>query len=544
MDLSKLIGFLQSGDEQRQVIALQELSKIPIKQLPEEILPIVAGLATHQATEIQFWARRLVKQAEDIKSPVPTSKVEESSTPQSDASVLCGEEDLKGGNGAIPQNGQEGESKAFEGEPAQHAPGFKTGKRENRTSNSSDKTNPRSEQTELASSESQTAILVESGSYEESSEPPSNAQASEAVVEGESSSLIEAETSFESLASPEVASSAVAAISVIKKLLQRRNQDDLPRFLEYLSTSTDPLIVAYLVKHVPATFPNDSLLLTVGPYLRHADDRVVANTVEGLGCIKSPKSLVLLSQILAHKSHRVRANAGRVLRDFDPKLSKAVLQKMFAMRDKPQFLIAACHATKMLRDPDYLQTLVSLAADPLVGDSALDAITGIGGQEALSALESLLEIDVPGLEGKIKAKIQDVKLAMGIEGVGKAIEGTVAAGAKALDTVVGWFTNTVAKSHKTEESIADKESDSQDPSKEVVRKPKRETLEETRASCSQEGNSNSFGQINSRKANKSSSPEIIRASIPSNERTLVEKTQPKAHQSLLNSAETYLISLV
>jgi len=408
MDFEKIYSDLESGFEDKLAEALQELFQLQAWRYPKGLKARVERLTTSPSRVVQFWAKRLVKRIEE-NSPAKTENQnrQEAANPSlrsSPSRVKTSPPPFVGQPVELPL---ERPALGDEGTPDAEAP---------------------------APPSQRFPPVVEP------SPPDPTAEATPAPVDAAPGELADPAT-FERLETPEIQASSVNAITIIKELLAKGDVNDLPRFVDYLQSCSDVVQIAYLAKHLPAAFPKDKLLGVIGPFLRHEDDRVVANAVEGLGFLRSPKTVVLIAQILEHKSHRVRANAGRVLKEFHPALSKEVLSKMLQTRDKPHFSIAACHSAKVLREADYLPNLVGLVGDPLIGNAALDAIIGIGGEDAIEALEPMLEIDVPGFKEKIQDAIQKVRFNTGAEKVRKTVSDTLEAGMKAFGEVAGWFSN-------------------------------------------------------------------------------------------------------
>lgn len=180
--------------------------------------------------------------------------------------------------------------------------------------------------------------------------------------------------------------STYLSLDVIKKLCESRKPEALDFLKTYLSSCKDHIQTSYLTKNIGIFFPSEETLLFLVPFLKHNDDRVVANTIEGIEAINSPKGVVVLSQLLEHKSNRVRTNAALALGKFDSNTSFAVLSKMLEPESGAHFRISACHAIKTLKEPKFLELLELALHDDLTFTCALEAISAIGGQAAIIVL--------------------------------------------------------------------------------------------------------------------------------------------------------------
>ncbi len=180
--------------------------------------------------------------------------------------------------------------------------------------------------------------------------------------------------------------STFLSLDIIKKLCESRKPEALSCLITYLSNCKDNIQISYLTKNIGIYFPLEENLSLLMPYLKHSDDRIVANTIEGIEAINSPKGVVILSQLLEHKSNRVRTNAAIALGKFDSEKAFAVISKMLSPEADAHFKISACHAIKTLRSPKFLELLELALHDDLVFTASLEAIAAIGGQAAIDLL--------------------------------------------------------------------------------------------------------------------------------------------------------------
>jgi HEAT repeat protein len=198
------------------------------------------------------------------------------------------------------------------------------------------------------------------------------------------------------------AQSHFVAIEILRKIFKKRSAKDLAALLEYLQSCTDTIVIAYLTKNLGIHYPGEELFTRLVPYLKNQDDRVVANTIEGLEAIKSPKNIVIFSQLLQHPSHRVKANAAKALSTSRPEDSTQILTKMLEKRDTPHFVLAACAAIKEIPRKEYIPYLIDIIADPLFFEGALKALKSIGGEETATYLDAIIQ----DFEGDQKEQLQ------------------------------------------------------------------------------------------------------------------------------------------
>ena len=177
------------------------------------------------------------------------------------------------------------------------------------------------------------------------------------------------------------------SLSIIIKLCQSRKEEALTFLKTYLTNCKDNIQISYLTKNLGVYFPSEEMLLFLMPFLKSHDDRTVANTVEGIDAIGSPKGLVVLSQLLKqHNSNRVRTNAALAIRKFDSEKSFAIISKMLSPESDAHFRISACHAIKTLQDVKFLDLLEIALHEDLIFTAALDAIESIGGPKSIALL--------------------------------------------------------------------------------------------------------------------------------------------------------------
>ncbi len=180
--------------------------------------------------------------------------------------------------------------------------------------------------------------------------------------------------------------STYVSLDVISKLCESQKPEALDFLKSYLTKCCDNTQISIITKNVGTYFPSEETLLFLMPYLKHEDDRIVANTIEGIENIDSPKVIVILSQLLEHKSNRVRTNAAIAIRKHDSEKSFMVISKMLAPGSGAHFQISACHAIKSLQDPKFLELLEPVLLKDITFSAALAAIAAIGGRPAINLL--------------------------------------------------------------------------------------------------------------------------------------------------------------
>ncbi|MBF0501353.1 MAG: HEAT repeat domain-containing protein [Candidatus Riflebacteria bacterium] len=185
--------------------------------------------------------------------------------------------------------------------------------------------------------------------------------------------------------------SGASAIEMLRKVIDNKSSKDLPQLIEYLNNCRDVIQISFLTKHLGLAFASSDLLPVLMPFLKHEDDRIVANTIEGIEAIGTPTTFAVLAQILNHRSHRVRGNAAKALARHDPQIAHKIIHEMLRMRDRPHIIAAACHAIKEIRAKEFLPQLIPLVSDPVLGQDALNAFGVIGADAAVGFLEQFSE---------------------------------------------------------------------------------------------------------------------------------------------------------
>lgn len=186
----------------------------------------------------------------------------------------------------------------------------------------------------------------------------------------------------------ETISSTFISLDLIKKLCVSKREEAFDFLTKYLKNCQDVIQISYLVKNLGVYYPTPATLKLIVPYLSHNDDRIVANTIEGLEAIKAPQNVVLYSQLLEHKSNRVRSNAAKALASHNPEQAYKVVEKMLSGNSGNHFQISACYAIKSLQSDKYLSLLEQVIFDDEVFPYALGAIQCIKGDKPIQFLLS------------------------------------------------------------------------------------------------------------------------------------------------------------
>lgn len=204
-------------------------------------------------------------------------------------------------------------------------------------------------------------------------------------------------------------SSRYVVMDLLQKICDMHKATAFKSLAAYLKTCKDVVIISFLVKKLGFTYPTEETLAIITPYLKHSDERVVANCIEALGNLKYPKSIALINQMLCHENHRIKANAASALQGKDPEVTKTVIRWMLQSKDKPHFVIAACKAIELSKFNDFLPELTNLITDPIICSSALTSIVAIGDDSALGYLEAAAETADVALKKKIEEKIEEIQ---------------------------------------------------------------------------------------------------------------------------------------
>lgn len=182
--------------------------------------------------------------------------------------------------------------------------------------------------------------------------------------------------------------STYISLATIKKICESKSPEAIEPLKKYLQSCQDVVQCSYLTKMLGVNFPSDEMLTFLLQFLKHADERVVANTVEGIEAIQSPKAIAIFSQLLEHKNNRVRENATRALAKYDMPTACSVFSKMLSAKDRPHFVFSAIHAIKALNHADLLPLLAIAIDDDNYFVECLEILSS-SGTTAINVLQEI-----------------------------------------------------------------------------------------------------------------------------------------------------------
>jgi len=151
----------------------------------------------------------------------------------------------------------------------------------------------------------------------------------------------------------------------------------LPRLLARLPDETDPYVLATLTKWV-GVVGGKACLDQLEPFLRHADDRVRANTLEGLQGRRAERIRSMAAACVDDPSPRVRAHAARILAQFDGREAFAILRDM-VLAESEAGVASALHAVERLDEHQALEILelALLRGGPVVTTRVSTILAGL-----------------------------------------------------------------------------------------------------------------------------------------------------------------------
>lgn len=205
------------------------------------------------------------------------------------------------------------------------------------------------------------------------------------------------------------------AITVDELKIVCENPDETVQaaLLAILESPLESTLLSFVTKQLGQLFPSEEMLIRLAPYLRHEDSRVVANTIEGIEGIKSPKTFVILTQLLDHPDNRVRSNVAVAIGRYDKEESTAVIERMLRLEGKTYMQVSACHAVKTLGATSLFPILIELFADAFLFREALSVFEALPGAESLRFLEeSLAQIADEEQKQEITASIDRIRQAI------------------------------------------------------------------------------------------------------------------------------------
>lgn len=199
-------------------------------------------------------------------------------------------------------------------------------------------------------------------------------------------------------------------VKAIIELSQKPSASIAERLFEMLGEERHEHVIATLVKYL-AHFKDPRYFETVLPYLRHPDNRVRANTIEGLEIAGENEAAPHLVTLLSDPDNRVRANAAKFLMASHPDNVIKTIEDMLVsehewMRDSAIFLIRKAKPSNseslLLRLMEDKEAEIRRKAALAMGD--LDA--SAAATEALEELQKDSEESVRSAAKKTLASLQ------------------------------------------------------------------------------------------------------------------------------------------
>ncbi len=178
-------------------------------------------------------------------------------------------------------------------------------------------------------------------------------------------------------------------LKALERIFQKKEPNSYGQIVNFLRKCQNKVIISFLVKNLGIFYPSEKTLVIIFPYLKSDDERVIANAIEGIASIPTKKSVEVITQLLNHKNHRIKANATKALAKQNPETAKSAILDMLKAKEKPHYIIAACHAIDYINCEDFLPELIKLIPNTLVGEIALEATVTIGGEIAAGYLKEL-----------------------------------------------------------------------------------------------------------------------------------------------------------
>ena len=121
-------------------------------------------------------------------------------------------------------------------------------------------------------------------------------------------------------------------IQAALKLAEFKDPELLPRIIEQLHAEEHKHVIATLVKTI-GILGDECVIPVLSPYLKDADSRVRANTIEALEAVQVAKTFNLVSPLLNDSNPRVVANAAKTLWNFSPLKAMTRLREMSRNHD-------------------------------------------------------------------------------------------------------------------------------------------------------------------------------------------------------------------
>jgi HEAT repeat protein len=177
-------------------------------------------------------------------------------------------------------------------------------------------------------------------------------------------------------------------VKAIIELSETPDETTVDRLFELLGEERHEHVVATLVKYL-ACYNDDRYFGAVLPYLSHPDNRVRANTIEGIELAGVKEAAIHIIPLLKDADNRVRANAAKFLMNSHRDDVEATIMDMMDsefewMRDSAVFVIDT------VKPAHAMELLEKLTSDSNT-EIAEKATVSIGKLEMSSTVISLLE---------------------------------------------------------------------------------------------------------------------------------------------------------
>ena len=176
-------------------------------------------------------------------------------------------------------------------------------------------------------------------------------------------------------------------VKAIIELSKTPDENTVDRLFELLGEERQEHVVATLVKYL-ACYDDERYFNAVLPYLSHPDNRVRANTIEGIGMAKVKEAAIHIVPLLKDSDNRVRANAAKLLinshrEDVEETINDMIESEFEWMRDSAVFVIDTVK-------PDHALDMLEKLSSDSNSEIAIKATISIGRLEKSPEVIALL----------------------------------------------------------------------------------------------------------------------------------------------------------
>ena len=112
----------------------------------------------------------------------------------------------------------------------------------------------------------------------------------------------------------------------------------------------------------------------------------------------------MVSQLLNHTNHRIRANAVVALANQDKETAVKTIERMLQMHEKPHFVIAGLFAISELKLADFFPHVCELLLNDLICSDAEKCIGKLASPETEDEFKSIANMISP----EIGSKVEDI----------------------------------------------------------------------------------------------------------------------------------------